>query len=74
MVGAFPWCLVLSTVGYVLGENWRTIMHFMHMFSYLIVTLIVLLALGCVVLYVLLKVGIVKWQSVEKYLGFIWRV
>ena len=74
ILGAFPWCLVLSTIGYLLGENWQSIMHYMHMFSYLIVALIVLLALCCVVLYVLLKIGIIKWQSVEKYLGFMWRV
>ena len=74
ILGAFPWCLVLSMIGYILGENWHSIMRYTHMFSYLIVTLIVLLALGCVALYVLLRVGIVKWQSVEKYLGFMWRV
>ena len=74
MVGAFPWCLLLSSVGYILGANWHSIMHYMHMFSYLIVALIVLLALGCVVLYALTKAGIIKWQSVEKYLGFLWRV
>jgi len=44
------------------------------MFSYLIVALIVLLALGCVAIYALTKAGIIKWQSVEKYLGFLWRV
>ena len=74
IVGSFPWCLVLSTVGYVLGVNWQSIMRYTHMFSVLIVALIVILVLGCVVLYALLKVGIVKWQTVEKYLGFIWRV
>lgn len=74
MVGAFPWCLVLSTVGYVLGENWEPIMRIMHTFTYAIVGLIVLLALACAMLYVLLKLGIMKWSTVEKYIGFIWRV
>lgn len=74
MVGAFPWCLVLSTVGYILGENWEPIMRIMHTFTYAIVGLIVLLALACAVLYVLLKLGILKWSTVEKYIGFIWRV
>jgi len=74
IVGSFPWCLVLSTVGYVLGVNWHSIMRYTHMFSLLVVALIVILVLGCVVLYALLKAGIVKWQTVERYLGFIWRV
>jgi membrane protein DedA with SNARE-associated domain len=74
MLGAFPWCLVLSAVGYILGENWNTIMRTMHTFTYAIVALIVLLALACAVLYVLLKMDILKWSTVEKYIGFIWRV
>lgn len=74
MAGAFPWCLVLASAGYVLGENWHTIMSYTHAFTYAIAGLIVLLALACLALYVLVKTGVVKWQTVEKYVGFIWHI
>ena len=73
MLGAFPWCLVLASVGYVLGARWRTILHSLHLLSYIVVAVVIVLVLFGAVLYILLKKGIIKQESLNRYLGFLLR-
>jgi membrane protein DedA with SNARE-associated domain len=70
MVGALPWCLVLSYLGFTLGENWESILNYSHLFTYAIIGLVALLVVGAVVLYLLVRGGIVKKKTVMKYLSF----
>jgi membrane protein DedA with SNARE-associated domain len=74
MVGSFPWCLVLAIIGYVLGENWESIVGASHMLTYAFLALIVLLMIIAAVIYMLAKAGIIPRHILEKYLGFLTRV
>lgn len=74
MIGAFPWCLVLSYLGFTLGENWESIMQYSHLLSYAIGGLVVLIIVIAVVLWVLIKLGYVEKKTVMKYLSFILHV
>ncbi len=74
MLGAFPWCLVLAFIGYVLGENWESIMGASHLLTYAIVAVVAVIITASVVLYVLVKRGIIPKATVDKYLGFLMQV
>lgn len=74
MAGALPWCLILSYLGYKLGKNWESIMEYSHLLSYAILGLIVLIIVLAVVLWVLIRLGVVEKQTVMKYLSFILHV
>ncbi len=74
LAGAFPWCLVLAYLGYTLGSNWESIMGYAHIFTYAIGGLVLLVILGAIALYVLVRRGIVKKETVMRYLKFITHV
>lgn len=74
MAGAFPWCMVLAYIGYKLGENWESIMGMSHTLSYLVGSIVIAIVLFAVVMYLLVRQGIIKKQTVEKYLSFILQV
>jgi membrane protein DedA with SNARE-associated domain len=74
MAGALPWCLVLAYLGYTLGSNWESIMGYAHLFTYAIGGVVALIIVGAVVLYLLVRQGIVKKETVMKYLKFITHV
>jgi membrane protein DedA with SNARE-associated domain len=71
MMGAFPWCMVLATCGYLVGENWESIIQASHMLTYAVLGIIGVIVILAVVLYALMKVGIIERKTLEKYLGFI---
>jgi len=70
MAGALPWCLVLSYLGFSLGEQWESIMGYAHILTYAVVAIVVLIIVGAVVLYILVRRGIVPKETVMKYLRF----
>jgi membrane protein DedA with SNARE-associated domain len=74
MAGAFPWCLVLAFLGYTLGANWESIMDYAHVLTYAIGGFVLFIILGTIVLYFLVRQGIVKKETVMKYLKFITHV
>lgn len=74
MAGAFPWCMVFAYIGYKLGENWESIMGMSHTLSYLVGSIVIAIVLFAVVMYLLVRQGIIKKQTVEKYLSFILQV
>lgn len=74
MIGAFPWCLGLASVGYLLGDKWESIMGTADLITYAFLGMIAVPALAAAILYVLVKQGIIKWQDVERYLGFMLHV
>jgi membrane protein DedA with SNARE-associated domain len=49
-LGSFLWSMMLTYVGYILGANWRQIQVYFHGLD-----LIVILALGCIIGYYLLR-------------------
>lgn len=69
MLGAFPWCLVLASIGFVLGENWESIMGASHLLTYSIIGLAAILAIAAVVLYALVRRGVISRDTVKKYIG-----
>jgi membrane protein DedA with SNARE-associated domain len=74
MAGALPWCLVLAFLGYTLGANWESIMDYAHIFTYAVGGLVAAIVIGAVVLYFLVRRGIVKKETVMRYLRFITHV
>jgi membrane protein DedA with SNARE-associated domain len=74
MVGAFPWCLVLAYLGFTLGENWESIMEYSHLLTYGVGAIVALIVVGAIVLYVLVRQGVVKRETVARYLAFILHV
>ena len=44
-VGSFPWCLGLAYVGFLLGDNWRDIRHYLHNFD-IVIAIVILLGVG----------------------------
>lgn len=71
MVGAFPWCLVLACIGYILGENWESIMGASHLLTYAVGAVVLFIIAACVTLYALVRMGVIPRKTVEKYLGFL---
>lgn len=71
MIGAFPWCLVLAFIGFILGENWESIMGASHLLTYAVVGIVAIISIIAVALYILMKAGIVQRKTLEKYFGFI---
>lgn len=74
MVGAFPWCLVLAFIGFILGENWESIMGASHLLTYTVVGIVAVIILAAAVLYVLVKKGVISKETVDKYIGFLTQV
>jgi membrane protein DedA with SNARE-associated domain len=73
-VGAFPWCLVLASIGYILGENWESILGATHLLTYAVVAIVAIIAVATIVIYILAKAGVIPRRTLEKYLGFLSRV
>ena len=71
MIGAFPWCLVLAFVGYLLGANWESIMGASHLLTLAVIGIVVIILIIGITLYLLMKAGIVQRKTLEKYFGFI---
>jgi membrane protein DedA with SNARE-associated domain len=71
MVGAFPWCLVLASIGYILGENWESILGASHLLTYAVVAIAAVIALAAIGIYALAKWGIIPRHVLDKYLGFL---
>lgn len=74
MLGAFPWCLVLAMIGYILGENWESIMGASHLLTYAVVAIVAAVILAAIVLYILVRKGVVPRETVDRYLGFIMQI
>lgn len=74
MIGAFPWCLGLASIGYILGDRWEAIVGMADLITYAFLGVIAVLVLAAAVLYVLIKRGVVKQKEVERYLGFMLHV
>jgi membrane protein DedA with SNARE-associated domain len=74
MTGALPWCLVLAYLGYTLGANWESIMGYSHLLTYVVVGIVAVALAGGIILYLLVRQGIVKKETVMKYLKFITHV
>jgi membrane protein DedA with SNARE-associated domain len=74
MAGALPWCLVLAFLGYTLGSNWRSIMQYTHLLAYAVGGVVVAIVAGAVILYLLVRQGFVKKETVMRYLRFITHV
>lgn len=71
MLGAFPWCMVLAFIGYILGENWQSIMGASHLLTYAIVAIVVMIILAAIVIYFLVRMRVIPEETVRKYLRFI---
>jgi membrane protein DedA with SNARE-associated domain len=74
LAGAFPWCLVLAFLGYTLGANWESIMGYAHLFTYIVAAVVAVIIIGAVALYLLVRWGYVKKETVMRYLRFITHV
>jgi membrane protein DedA with SNARE-associated domain len=74
MLGALPWCLVLAYLGFSLGEQWESIMGYAHILTYAVVAIVAVIVVASVVLYILVRHGIVKKETVMRYLRFITHV
>jgi membrane protein DedA with SNARE-associated domain len=74
MIGAFPWCLVLAFIGFILGENWESIMGASHLLTYAVAAVAAVIIVAAVVLYVLVKKGVIPKATVDRYLGFLMQV
>jgi membrane protein DedA with SNARE-associated domain len=73
MIGAFPWCLVLAFLGYILGAKWRSILGSLHLLSYIVLALVIAIIVLAILLYILLKMGVIKKETMDRYLGFLMR-
>jgi membrane protein DedA with SNARE-associated domain len=71
LAGALPWCLLLSYIGYMLGDNWETIGQYSQPLTYAVVAILAIVIIGSFSLYALVRRGIVKKETVKKYLGFL---
>ena len=74
MIGAFPWCLFLAFIGYLLGENWETIMGATHLLSYAVGAIVAIIILAAIIIYALVKTGVLPEKTVRKYLSFLLEV
>jgi Uncharacterized membrane-associated protein len=74
LAGALPWCLVLSYFGYTLGSNWESIMQYTHLLAYAVGGIVALIVVGAIAMYLLVRQGIVKKETVMRYLKFITHV
>jgi len=71
MIGAFPWCMALAFIGYILGENWQSIMSYSHVLTLLVAAIVAIIIVAAAVIYILMKKGIIPEETVKKYLRFI---
>jgi membrane protein DedA with SNARE-associated domain len=74
MAGAFPWCLILAMIGFILGENWESIMGASHLLTYAVVIIVAIIIAAAAALYLLVKMGIIPKKTVERYLGFLTQI
>jgi len=71
MIGAFPWCMALAFVGYILGENWQSIMGYSHVLTLSVAAIVVIIIAAAAVVYILVKKGVIPEETVKNYLRFI---
>ena len=71
MLGAFPWCMVLAFVGYILGENWESILGASHVLTVAVLGIVAVIVVAGIAIYVLMRMGILPEKVVKKYLGFL---
>ena len=71
MLGAFPWCMVLAFVGYILGENWESILGASHVLTVAVLGIVAVIVVAGLAIYVLMRTGILPEKVVKKYLGFL---
>jgi len=71
MLGAFPWCMVLAFVGYILGENWESIIGASHVLTVAVLGIVAVIVVAGIAIYVLMRMGILPEKVVKKYLGFL---
>ena len=74
IAGALPWCLVLSYLGFSLGKNWDEVLQYSHPITWAIAIIVVAAIVGAVVLYLLVRLGYVKKETVMRYLRFLTQV
>jgi len=58
-IGSFPWCYLLSYIGFKMGDNWDTLGVYFHRFDAVIGVII----LGFAVWWIWRHIGHVKNQS-----------
>lgn len=66
MIGSFPWCFGLASAGYLLGDNWESILGMAHTVTYAFIGLLGVLAVACVILYIYVRRNAVMRQRFEK--------
>jgi len=74
MAGALPWCIVLSYLGFSLGRRWDEVIHYSRPITVGIGVLVLAIIAAAALLYVLVRLGYVKKETVMKYLRFITHV
>lgn len=57
-LGCFPWSLFLAYVGFLLGENWESVLDYYHRFEYLVIALLAASVLGFII-----------WRTVKKQIN-----
>jgi membrane protein DedA with SNARE-associated domain len=71
IAGALPWCLVLAYLGFSLGKNWDEVLQYSHPIAWAIGGLVLAIIVGAIVVYLLVRLGYMKKETVMKYLKFI---
>ena len=71
MLGAFPWCLLLSFLGYRMGKNREKILQYAHLPNYAILVIVAMVIIAAILLYVLVKLGLVEKGTVMRYLSLL---
>jgi len=74
LAGALPWCLILSYMGYTLGENWESIGLYSDLLIYAVVVIVAVIMIGSIGLYVLDRLDIVKAETVKNYLSILVKI
>jgi len=50
-IGCVPWCLMLTYIGFKMGENWETVLDYYHRFEYIILGLIALTIISLITIW-----------------------
>ena len=74
LAGALPWCLVLSYLGFSLGNNWHLVIQYSRPLTWLVVFIVLVIVFGAIGTYLLVRLGIVEKQTVMKYVRFLTQV
>jgi membrane protein DedA with SNARE-associated domain len=70
IAGALPWCLVLSFLGFSLGKNWDEVLQYSHPIALAIGIITLALIVGVIAVYLMVRLGYMKKETVMKYLRF----